>query len=985
VVDPKTIHPSLGDENDFRALVTALRAFGMGVILDIVPNHMAASSTENPYWHDVLMYGKSAPYAGWFDIDWRMPRRQLWGRVLVPILGQRLSRVLADDQLQLVWQEGRFLVRYFDHLFPLDPASLPAIIRFGIDDLELRLGPEHSALAEMRRLNDKLCSLPSRTVRTSDGELLPIGEIESWLAQLAQVVASSPQTQQWTEETASRFGRGDDGRRRMRKLLSDQNYRLVFWRRAARAINYRRFFDINDLVSLRQEDPQVFAETHEVVRRWVREGLVDGLRIDHLDGLRDPRGYLRRLQESLDDGRPAAAGCLIFVEKILAASETLRSCWPVDGTTGYDFLNQVESVMISDPGYAELLLNYRQLIRRRTGFRQFASVGKRRVLCNELSALVGRLADRLLQIAEQIPASHATRAIAGGSQAEATEACQTESTDEGIAPWDLTKKHLAEAIVELAVALPVYRTYIDHRAEVDTLDNRFLLKAFEDAAKSLKALPEALEFLKQVMLLENKADLPDDLLHQQVSFIQRFQQLSGPAAAKGIEDTALYGFVPLGSRNEVGGDPAWSLTGAVAEFHEANARRAETFPRGLLCVTTHDTKRTADVRARLDVLAEMPHLWKRYVNRWQRLNRSLRTRVSGKWLPDSATEYLFYQSIVGIWPAADPNQADPPLPAEDVRIDLKERMRQYMLKATREAKVRTNWVEPKQRFEDALDAFIEACFDVESDHSHSFLAEVNALVAQIARPGFWNSLSRCALQFTSPGTPDLYQGDELWNFALVDPDNRRAVDFQRRQQMLDQIIVAEQQSHSPADLLQSLVEAPEDGRIKLFLVHHLLRMRREYPHVFAAGSYEPIQFQGPHREHLIGFARRYQNQLLVTVVPRFTVSLVDHPKAPPVGSNVWTNEDVAILPEFDGEAICRSLLSGERISTPGISDRGNITLRIAELFSNLPVAVVGVSECGYAEAAIARRNISKAATRNVSPMTATASNSGQTISNPAPR
>jgi (1->4)-alpha-D-glucan 1-alpha-D-glucosylmutase len=950
VVDPKTIHPSLGDENDFRALVSALRAYGMGIILDLVPNHMAASSTENPYWHDMLMYGRSAPYARWFDIDWRMPSRWLWGRVLLPILGQRLSRVLADDQLHLVWQEGRFRVRYFDHVLPVDPASLPAIIQFGMESPELRLDPEQFASVELRKLEQALSSLPSRTARMRRDELLPISEIDSWQSQLAQTIASSPQTQLWAEKTASEFSSGDEGRLRMRKLLSVQNYQLSFWRRAARAVNYRRFFDINDLVSLRQEDPQVFAQTHELVLRWVREGLVDGLRIDHLDGLRDPLGYLQRLRESLSQSPSGSRGCLVFIEKILAGDELLRSFWPVEGTTGYDFLNQLESALISDEGYSDLRLNYQHLIRRRTTFRQQSRGGKRRVLCNELFAFVGRLADRLLQIARQTSTIQNAMSPAGAAETNSAEPgpdaqfAPSEGTGDEMNRVDLTRQHLAEAIVEVAVALPVYRTYVDDRAQVDKHDTRFLLEAFEEADKSLRALPEALRVLKEVLLLENKHLLPEDLLNQRVSFIQRFQQLTGPAAAKGIEDTALYGFVPLASRNEVGAEPARPLTEAVDELHAANAWRSETFPRGMLCVTTHDTKRTADVRARLDVLSEMPEVWKRYVNRWQRLNRSLRTRVAGKWAPDIATEYLFYQSLIGIWPAADPTLDDLPLPRFEVRHEIKDRMKQYMLKAAREAKQRTSWVEPKKGFEDALDAFVERCFECEESQCPPFLAEVNTLVAQIARPGFWNSLSRCVLQYTSPGTPDLYQGDEMWNFALVDPDNRRPVDFQLRQRILDQIIFAEQQPETNDQLLRSLVQQPEDGRIKLFVVHHLLRMRRQCQKLFTVGSYERLQFHGPHQNNLIGFARRYQDQMVLVVVPRLTTCLVDHPSIPPIGTDVWTDEDAVVLPELEGDWICQSLFSGDRLSAEQSSDGGVAALRISKLFSHLPVAVVGVSQ-----------------------------------------
>ncbi|MCH5374837.1 MAG: hypothetical protein JJ992_12755, partial [Planctomycetes bacterium] len=569
VVDPKTINPDLGDETDFRALVTALRAYGMGVILDIVPNHMAASSTENPYWQKVLMYGPHAPHAHWFDIDWRLPKPEMWGRVLVPVLGEPLSRVLTNGQLCVAWREGRLTLRYFDHVFPLDPATVPSMFRFGLEQLGERLAHDHPAVAELRAVLKKLEALPRQPTRLRSRVELPIEEIESWLAQLARIVASSPQIQEWAEQTAAHFGEGPNGRIRLRKLLKSQNYRLVYWRRAATAINYRRFFDIDDLISVRQEDPQVFEETHELIRRWVHDQLVDGIRVDHVDGLRDPRRYVQWLHDLVSADESSAYPRVIFVEKILAADEHLRTCWPVAGTTGYGFLNQVESALISPQGFDEIENDYRRLLRRSVRFDRTAQRGKRRVLRHDLSAYVGGLADILARLAREdtdgawAPQQVVSTDAATWSQpvVAAEGGVLTSSALDQTRPdiSRLTKQLLADAIVEVVVALPVYRTYIDQRAELHPDDRRYLEAAFAAARGNFRATPEAIDFLEEVLLLRRQDELPDHVGRQRLNFIQRFQQLTGPAAAKGIEDTALYAYVPLVSRNEVGGEPETPL------------------------------------------------------------------------------------------------------------------------------------------------------------------------------------------------------------------------------------------------------------------------------------------------------------------------------------------------------------------------------------------------------------------------------------------
>jgi (1->4)-alpha-D-glucan 1-alpha-D-glucosylmutase len=973
VVDPATINPNLGDKTDLVNLVTDLRRLGLGLILDIVPNHMAAS-IENPFWRDVLTYGPSSPFACWFDIDWRMPDREMWGRVLVPVLGESLRTTLEQDRLKLCWSDGRFLVRYFEHLYPVDPATIPAVVDFAMDKLEQLLDEDHPALLQIRTVLARLKTVPHLTTRVRRRVEINRDEIEQWLAEFARQVVQSPAIQKWAEDAAGEFSEGDAGRRRMRKLLDRQPYRLVHWRDAARAINYRRFFDINELVSIRQEDPHVFQDTHAAVFRWIEDGLIDGLRIDHIDGLRDPLTYLQRLAESVSSRDRTHRSFPIFVEKILADHEKLPCGWPVAGTSGYEFLNEVEALLVQPTGRGEIEESYRQMLRRPVRFADLATWGKRRVLRNELSPQVGRLADRLLQL-ERNSVRAAATLDAGSSCGAATQRVAAErpagleSADEGsrsnegmhdgttpdelerssLLRHECTKTDLVDAIVEVIVALPVYRTYVDSiQCVISDADRHYLDQALEGAQQSGRAAPDAIRLLGEVLLLENRAQLSDHEMNQRVSFIQRFQQLTGPAAAKGIEDTALYAYVPLVSLNEVGGEPI-EPEGDVClldQFHQANVERATTWPRTMLCVTTHDTKRTADVRARLDVLSEVPKLWTGLVRRWQQLNHPFATRFRGKRIPDANAEYLLYQTIVGIWPAPDPQQPDE-LPSDEELADLRERVADYILKATREAKTHTSWTHHRPEYEEGIQSFARRLLSREELGRSHFLMDLQHFVARICRPGYWNSLSRTLLQYTSPGTPDLYQGDELWNFALVDPDNRRPVDYERRARLLDEVITgAEQPEEARGTFLAGLVSNPEDGRIKLHLLRFALAARRDFPHLFASARYEPLAVTGKGARHVIAFARLPlsssshnvpgppSQEAAIVVVPRWTAGLVAQPGDAPIGPDVWGDTTI-LLPEGFGGRSWNCLLA-RRMTSPASAS----SLRVADVLTTFPAALL---------------------------------------------
>jgi (1->4)-alpha-D-glucan 1-alpha-D-glucosylmutase len=777
VADPTQVNPELGGEEAFVALAEAAHAHGMGLVLDVVPNHMGIGA-DNPFWDDLLMHGPASKYASWFDVEWRAPTRRLANRVLVPVLGDTLEAVLARGEVALEVTGSGVRVRYFDHHFPIDPATLPP---------------------ELER---------------------------------AQREPSAP-------AAARAWSQGPEGRARLRALLDRQHYVLDHWRSASRDVNYRRFFDVNELICLRVENADVFAATHATVLRFVAGGLVDGLRIDHVDGLLEPRRYLERLRAAVDARRPPAPASRfpIVVEKILAPAETLPADWPVDGTTGYELMTTLEDVFIDPEGYALLEARYRAG-RSISGFHDVALDAKRAVLRSTLNADVRRIAPMLAALAKR--ARWPQRPIAA----------------------------YAGAIVETVAALPVYRTYIDaERPEATDSDRRMLERAFAEVRARDVADTEGTNALERA-LLGAWRDADPVLARARLTFVLRWQQLTGPAAAKGVEDTALYVYAPLASRNEVGGDPGVPVAGAVERLHALLASRAHT-PRALNATNTHDTKRSADVRARLDALSEHAPAWMRRLRLWRRRHRPLRRMVRGRLAPLRTTDNFIYQALVGVWPiGAGAVVDDAPLLA-----DLAERLTRYIEKAVREAKLRTSWTDPDAEYERAIEAFVAGLLDPASPAR--YLRDVAPLVAELAPTGMWNALARVVVHLTAPGVPDLYQGDELWFQALVDPDNRRPVDWTARESRLDVVRRACEAGEAgvpPLDLLRRWRDTPEDGTLKLYLTTRLLHLRAEDRAAFA-GSYAPLGAAGAHAERVVAYRRGEGEGARIVLVPRLTAAL----------------------------------------------------------------------------------------------------------------
>jgi (1->4)-alpha-D-glucan 1-alpha-D-glucosylmutase len=902
VVDPTTINPEIGSEQELRRFVGTLRRHGLGLILDIVPNHMAVGD-QNPAWDDVLAHGRRSRFAAWFDIDWAGGAAAAAGRVVLPVLGDEYTRVVSRGEFGLGFTDGAFRLRYFEHSFPLDPVSVPTILTRSLAGPRRR-GPSARHWRELEAIGETLAQLAPHGPSGGAAQARRREQHELARHRLEALCRRAPPVRRRIAATLDWFG-GPAGRPALRRLLDAQAYRLVHWRRAGREVNYRRFFSINELVAVRVEDPAVFAATHAHVLGWVGEGLLDGLRIDHIDGLRDPLGYLRRLRRSIAKAR-GPGDFSIYVEKILSAGERLPGAWPVRGTTGYEFIAQAEPAYRDPRGVGALEGWYRRTVVGRSAKGDFSAVAvaaKSRMLQTELAADVERLR-RLMP---------APRGRAG----------------RGPVPSSAT---LRRSLIAVIAHLPVYRTYVDRRtARIGAEERQFIDAAVAAARRRVAARDRAgLDLVARLLRLEGRGVEREAVLE----FVERFQQTSGPAMAKGLEDTAHYAWVPLLSRNEVGTAPEPPHGDPVEAFHSASAARAGAWPGSMLAVTTHDTKRSADVRARLDVLSEVADEWTRQVEQWYALNRRHRPRATSAAAIDRNTEYLLYQTLVGVWPLADPRRPPGALPGAAELASLRDRVAAYMLKATREAKVRTSWIDPNAPFERTLEQFVRRLLDRPT--SAAFLQDLAAFVARIGPAGLSNALARTLVQLTAPGVPDTYQGDELWNFTLVDPDNRGQVDFESRQALLGAMEQFEQ-SHGRDALVRDLVANPQDGRMKLHVIRTALERRWQWPALFASGTYEPVRVRGPRARHVMAFALRSGDQAVLAIVPRLPASLAGDGPFLSFGADLWEDTTCELPGALHGGALS-NVMTDERF-VPGACG-GKFEVRIRDALGSFPVALI---------------------------------------------
>lgn len=850
VVDPNSINADLGSQADFAELAQEVRRRGMGWLQDFVPNHMAYHS-DNRMLMDIFEKGPSSPYISFFDVEWDHPRLNLRGKLIAPFLARPYAETLERDELRLDYDEGGLGVRYYEHRYPIRIESYATFLSRLLDVMRDRLTKDDSGkVVALLRLVEGL--------HLEDGPSSRNARIDQVKELLRELFTTKPGFRDSVEETVAGFNREIDW---LDRLLQEQWFLFTYWRLASKEINYQRFFNINELISIRVEDEKVFYRVHGLVLKLLAEGKITGLRIDHVDGLYNPVDYLVRLRE-------ACSGSYIVVEKILETSESLPARWPVEGTTGYDFLNGVNEVFVDSTGEAAFDRVYREFAGVSFDWEQLVYEKKKLIVERHLTGDLDNLAYLLKRVST--------------------------TTREGI---DLTTEGLKKAVIEFSAVFPVYRTYIN-RDTITERDRRYVHDAIAKAKELNPEPARELAFLEKVLLLEIPAHIADEDRALWLSFVMRFQQFTSPLMAKGLEDTALYVYNRLASLNEVGGNPS-RFGASIEDFHAFNQRRLEATPHTLNATSTHDAKRGEDVRARIDVLSEMPGEWESHVRLWHRQNLAFKNTVDGSEVPDNNEEYLLYQTLLGSMPFG-----------EFDHTAFAGRISAYMTKAAREAKIHTSWQEPDGGYEDALSQFVGAI--VEEPASESFLKTFVPFQQKVGYFGMLNSLSQTLLKMTSPGVPDFYQGTELWDFRLVDPDNRRSVDFERREALLADI--EERETTGLNELIRDLLSSMQDGRVKLFTIRRALKARLADRELFGRGDYIPLDVRGDRRLHVVAFARRWRDRWAVVVVPRLMVSLVK-PRELPVGEQVWGETEVSLT--ADMPSAWRHIFTGEELTCDG--------------------------------------------------------------------
>ncbi|MDZ7968508.1 MAG: malto-oligosyltrehalose synthase [Nostoc sp. DedSLP03] len=839
IVDATQLNPELGTNESFDALVAEVQSLGMGWLQDIVPNHMAYSS-ENDYLMDVLEHGPDSSYTDYFDLSWNAPFGDRQERILAPLLGDFYGTSLENGHIQLQYEQNGLTVNYYSLKLPLRLESYTKFISHNLGKLTRTLGRNHPDFIKLLGILYILKSVPSEVAGKQRQDQIAFIKGLLW-----ELYTTNDTIREFIDENLQTFN-GEPGNSEsfnlLDELLNDQFYRLAFWKVGAEEMNYRRFFTVNELISVKVEEVRVFNNTHSLIQKLVEEGKFTGLRIDHIDGLYNPIQYLERLQEKMGD-------VYITVEKILELTEELPENWKIQGTSGYDFLNYVNGVFCQTENESSFDKIYQNFISSRADYASVVQDKKHLILEKNLAGDIDNLALLLKNVSSKYRYGN-----------------------------DFTLNGLKRAIAEVLKLFPIYRTYITHDG-IGESDRATIQEVIDRAKEQTPLLQNELTFIEKLMLLEFDNSLTQTEREQWIYFVLRMQQYSGPLMAKGVEDTTLYVYNRLLSLNEVGGNPG-HFGIELAKFHAFNKQHQATWPHTMNTTATHDTKRGEDVRARLNVLSEIPDEWDRQVNTWSAMNRGHRSHRHGFAMPDRNDEYFLYQTLVGAFPFAEHEHAS-----------FVERVKDYIIKAIREAKVHTAWLRPDSQYEEACTSFIGKVLDPAI--SGEFLEAFRPFQQRIAEYGIFNSLSQTLLKITVPGVPDLYQGTELWELSLVDPDNRRPVDFEQRRSYLSAI--REQAKTDILGLIQELLNDKTDGRIKLFLTAQLLQARTNYVSLFQDGDYLPLEVQGTYANHIIAFARREENQTAIAIVPRFLTSLIQ-PGDNPLGESVWQDTHLQLPP-----------------------------------------------------------------------------------------
>lgn len=836
VVDPNLINPELGGEDALKELIHDLRQHNMGWIQDIVPNHMAYDS-ENHMLMDVIENGPISKYANYFDIQWDYPYEKVRGKVLVPLLGKFYGECLESGEIKLTFGSSGLAANYYQLSLPLRIESYAKFFTHHLERLRESMGKSNPDFIKYLGVIYSIKNLPDKESLNSRYDQIRFIKELLW-----EIYKESTEIKNFIDNNLEAFN-GKVGKPEsfnlLEDLLSDQFFRLAFWKVGTEEINYRRFFTVNELISLQMENEEVFKNTHSLIFRLVKENYFDGLRIDHIDGLFDPTNYLRQLREKLSDAH-------VIVEKILELNEEFPSFWPIEGTTGYDFLNHINGLFCKRENEIEFDKIYYRFINERKSLQALTHEKKRLIIGKHLAGDVDNLAHLLARISER----HRY-----GS--------------------DFTLYGLRRALVELLSWFPVYRTYIseEHLREQDV---NYVKEASEKAKQIMPDFSRELGFITTLLLLKFEENISEEERNLWMQFVQRFQQVTGPLMAKGFEDTVLYIYHRLISLNEVGGNPGKFGISSI-EFHFYNKSKVTHWPHTMNTTSTHDTKRGEDVRARLNVLSEIPIEWEGKVKLWSRINRKKKSKIDGMLYPDKNDEYFFYQTLVGTYPF------------EDAGDSYKSRIKEYILKSIREAKVYTAWLQPDSEYENAFHDFIEGVLNNSSDSI--FMNEFIPFQKKIANYGIYNSLSQTLVKLTAPGIPDFYQGTELWDLSMVDPDNRRPVDFEKRNHYLNEI--KEKEQGNILDLLEELLSSMENGKIKLYLIHRMLQIRNSFSELFNQGNYHSLEINGKYKDHIIAFCRNFESQWSLTVAPRFLTDIVEEGRNP-FGNEIWEDTQIGI-------------------------------------------------------------------------------------------
>jgi (1->4)-alpha-D-glucan 1-alpha-D-glucosylmutase len=897
--DFSRISPDLGGEEAFNSLVTALHAQGMGLIIDFVPNHMSAHPQWNKWWRSVLANGPSSSVSEYFDVDWNPVNSNLHGKVLLAILGGQYGDVLESGDLKIGYHDGEFCLLYGDYNLPLNPRQMKVLLRHRWHEVADSSAIDDTTRQEFESILFHLDHIPGY----QQAGLMARADRERETAvathRLTQVMQQSPALRQHLAEVIAEYNGvpgQPDSFDLLHELLEQQPYRLSYWRTAMQEINYRRFFDINDLIGLRMEYEPLFRASHAKLIELAERGMIDGVRLDHIDGLLDPQQYLLHLRAATAN---SARPMYLVVEKILARQEWLSPEWPVDGSTGYEFLALLNGLWVNEPNLHEIDQIYLHFRERRKPDRDAVYHAKKLITASSMASELNVLAHELNLLSEKNRRSR-----------------------------DFTLDGLQEALREVVACFPVYRTYISAQG-FSTADEMAIDEAIGQARRRNPSIDYSIfEFIRNHICPVRQAEESEEDFAERLRFAMKFQQYTSPVQAKGMEDTVFYRYSPLASLNEVGTGTGRRAT-TPQEFHDANIHRMERWPNAMLTTSTHDTKRGEDARMRIHVLTELPEEWRSNLLQWSHLNEGAKTLVNGHPAPDHGDEYLYYQTLLGMWPPLQKTPDD----------DTVNRMQAFMGKALREAKVHTSWVNPSNEYDAAVEKFVQQTLRGKS--SSAFLASFVPFAERIATLAAWESVSQVALKLMSPGVVDTYQGGELWDLSLVDPDNRRPVDYEARRQRLhamaknviDPNLSSEQRSKQAAAICQSWWS----GDVKMLYVAQGLRLRAKESELLLHGSYHPLGVEGPNADHLISFAREYHGKILLTIAARWFATLLSEPT---VMSDLEKNlrQTFVEIPGIKASSLkpmkFANVLTGATLDAEVVN--GVMRLNVADSLDNLP-------------------------------------------------